>query len=597
MKSPLPFLLTLLLLASNVQSLTINEVMPRSPEWIEIYNQGNEWLNLSFFSIGDEQGNDTLTCKGIENCSLLTNETLFLIIGEKTNITQITNETVKYFRTNSGSIGKYGLRDSGETVRIFVNKTLVDETTYPSFKERENETWCRKGGEWTFCIPTPGFTNYYVKQETNETNETNGTCDLSLFITSPPILDSGKKNEYYIEVMDEECGGRGIRIEYWIEDLFGKEVRPEFNTSQNLTCYKKIARQWTPEDIDGSEAYYIKARLYAKCNDSNISNNYAEKLIVVRGKERPLNSSIWIREVQLGSEGEGKFGEIVKIELGVYKGDTSKNSIRVWIENRDGKKASRVAYAKFFSKLSNYTLVIPLQIDPNCNGELLDGKYLVRVEGLGKHDEKEILIKGISDYSCKTKIIETSKPCSCGPCPPRTEKTEEREFEVISSPEEIRKDEEMVMRIKIINSMDSEKNYTVYSYVYGENGLSSLGYDGKAWLKRWDANRQEVSLPPNSSLLITLKNRVANDTKPGRYKLRIRIRDGDKKHDITRDILVMESEKPPPEKNETESNQFEVDRYETRIEIPTGRVVSRERNWFSSFVESIIKFFKNLFAL
>ena len=187
MKLCLVFLLTLLLLTYNVQSLAVNEIMPKGPEWIEIYNQENEWLNLSLLSVGDEQGNVTITCEGIENCSLSTNETFFLIVGEKTNITEITNETVKYFRVGDGTIGKYGLRDSGETMRIFIRGNLTDEVTYPSFREKENETWCRKESGWTYCIPTPGFPNYPIKQEANKTNETNETCDLSLVIISVPI--------------------------------------------------------------------------------------------------------------------------------------------------------------------------------------------------------------------------------------------------------------------------------------------------------------------------------------------------------------------------------------------------------------------------
>ena len=94
MKIYLSLITLLFLVAFNTQAVLINEIMPKNTEWIEIHNQENQTLNLSVLLIGDDQGNDSLTCKNIENCSLYTNETLFLIIGENTDIKEITNNSI-----------------------------------------------------------------------------------------------------------------------------------------------------------------------------------------------------------------------------------------------------------------------------------------------------------------------------------------------------------------------------------------------------------------------------------------------------------------------------------------------------------------------
>ncbi len=99
-------------------------------------------------------------------------------------------------------------------------------------------------------------------------------------------------------------------------------------------------------------------------------------------------------------------------------------------------------------------------------------------------------------------------------------------------------------------------------------------------------------------------NRIANDTEPGQYKLRVRIWLDDKKHDITRDILIKEPEELEPvnqtteKENKTKYNESEGNESESKINIPTAQIVSKsEGNWFSTFIESIINFFKNLFNL
>lgn len=282
------FFITLLFSVSNVQAVTINEIMANPSdernEWVEIYNRENQTLNLSEWVIGDENSNKTFP-----NASA-TNATYFLLVGENANMSEITENDTAYFRTD-GKIGN-GLRNSGENVTIYNSTEVVDTVSYPSFSAYEGYSWANMGnGSWFYCVmPTPGESNTQTEEngtgDGNETNETGDTCDLSLAISSELIFDSGKKMNYHIGVDDKDCGNeeKQVRIGYWIEDLFGGVAKSEYNTTKNMTCSKDISRQWTPDDLEGSEAFYIKAVImHTSCNDTNNSNNHAEKLIVVKG--------------------------------------------------------------------------------------------------------------------------------------------------------------------------------------------------------------------------------------------------------------------------------------------------------------------------
>lgn len=491
MKIYLVLIVFLLIITYNAEAVIINEIMPNpideGNEWIEIYNPENVQINLSLWGIADNAETDEITCYTIENCSFETNETYILIIARNANISEIINESKTYFYVDDSKIGNY-LNNGGDNISIYNSTELLDNVSYPSFEYNEGYSWVRMdNGSWSYCdSPTPGLPNICDQGETNETNTTNNTCNLYLWIRCDDIFFMGS-NKYRLMVEDLEGGNHKPEVEYWIEDMFGNVVRKKRRTNNTNSD-----KSWTPDEITGTEAYIIHAMITNQvCNDTNISNNVAERMVVVKGDEQSSNS----------------------------------------------------------------------------------------------------------DCSCETKIIEKEKSCSCGPCPKCKE--EGKEFEINSYPKEVRKDEEIEIEIKIENPSVHRRKYTVYSYIYEEKKPLSLGFDGDKWLNTWDANKQNVSLDGNSSVTFTLKNRIANDTEPGEYKLRVRIWVEGEKHDITEEISVKETPRQTVEdENKTEVEETEIldDEPEFKTKIPTGRVISeRNDNWFSQLVNNVINFFKNLF--
>lgn len=496
MKIYFAFLVAFLLLAVNAQAIVINEFMPNPPdaydrsEWVEL----TSYVNSSLENITLDTGNGLINLNG----SIQTNE--FIIITKNaTAFSLLWDSEIRIFESS-----KVKLNNNGDNITLYNNSEVLDSIEYNESESNKSYGLCNQ-----VLIPqnisTPGLPNICPSEETNETNATNetvtnGTCDLSLEISSDLILISDEKQNYYLVLEDKNCDQeeKEVDIEYWIEDLFGEMIKSEYTTTQSITCSKNTSRQWTPKGIEDSEAFYIKANITnSTCNDSDLSNGYAEKLIVVKGE---------------------KSG--------------------------------------------------PYECPP-----------------------------------CETK--ETA--CYCGSCPKceseeEAEKEEEaKEFEILSCPEEVRKNEEIEIRMEVKNPSSNQRDYTVYSYVYEGNKILSLGFYGNFWLNTWDANKQNVSIPGNSSKTLTLKNRIAEDTTPGEYKLRVRIWLEGKKNDITKDITVSPEEKK--ELNITEENEtidipdMENETNET-VGLPTGRIISRRNeNIFAEIVNQIINFFKNLFNL
>ncbi|MEE9322932.1 MAG: lamin tail domain-containing protein, partial [Candidatus Aenigmarchaeota archaeon] len=433
MKIYLVLIMSFFVIVQNAQAIIINEIMPNPDdgcydcsEWIEITT--NESASLD--NITADTGENPIMLNG----SIAAGE--FIIITKNLSaFSGIWNpENITIFENTGMS-----LKNAGDNITLYNDSDVLHAVEYLSSANNKSYGMCNQSIV-TQNISTPGTLNVCTSDESNGTNDTQITCDLYLWIKCNDTFTMGN-NKYYPMVEDLEGGDFEPEVEYWIEDLFGNIVRSKFRTNNT-----NVAKSWTPPEITGTEAYMIHAVITNEvCNDTNHSNNNAEKLIVVKGEEP------------------------------------------------------------------------------------------------------------YSDSECSCENQET-QICSYDPCPPcnsEEETEEEADFEILSCPDEIEKDDEIEIKVNMKNPSPNMKNYTLYSYVYEGNKPVSLGLDKGEWINTWNANRQNVSIPGNSSVSLTLKNRIAEDTEPGEYKMRVRIWLDDKKHDMTRDIQIKEPKEPAKPANQT----------------------------------------------
>ncbi len=95
-----------------------------------------------------------------------------------------------------------------------------------------------------------------------------------------------------------------------------------------------------------------------------------------------------------------KFGGVIDVKIRIYRGDTRKYAVYAEIED-----ISKKTTMHFKDKFANYTLTIPVQIKPNCNEKYQEGKYELKVHGLGTSDSEEIVVSGLTKSLCKTENI------------------------------------------------------------------------------------------------------------------------------------------------------------------------------------------------
>lgn len=152
----LVIILAVAIFSNLVYGIHINEVSPRGPEFVEVYNINNEIINLSEWYIKDASNStDNIVCENIPNCSLIINFTYFIIIGNNTLISEITAQPINYFYVDDSTVAD-NLNDGGDNITFF--NSTYSSSFYYNYSEA-NKSWQFYNETWQLYIPTPGTEN------------------------------------------------------------------------------------------------------------------------------------------------------------------------------------------------------------------------------------------------------------------------------------------------------------------------------------------------------------------------------------------------------------------------------------------------------
>jgi len=419
---------------------------------------------------------------------------------------------------------------------LFVNLILVQEgyaKAYPfepntkhedEFEDAENEAKNSKAGIWsvsqdytsleiTEFLPDPeGYDNDPMpKGEWIELyNPTNAAMDLkwmffkdlfghTLYITDTTVTDTTviPRNGYLVVYTNGKSGFLNNE---------GQEALEFYDKSGEII--KNISYI---DPVEGNSYAYVEGSGWQHTkptpNEENVDNS--------TGKE----SSLEIEKIyDLGSDKTAKFGQTIRVKVHVYKGDTTKNSIALYVENRKD-RISKQSKTSVYTRYTDYSLVIPIQLKPNCNEEFDDDDYYVYIKGLDKEDKEEIEVEGITDSLCQK--VKTSSSSTRGSL----------SYEAVNLPNEIENNNEIVSELELSNDGDEDISLELWSYVY----RGSKSYSGER-----EENKIEVEVPAYSERTVKLYNTVSGAL-PGDYKLKTKIKRVDQKtaKEITKDIKVV----------------------------------------------------------
>lgn len=378
-------LLSVVAIQAASASIMINEVAPKTPEWLELYNPGHETLDLSNWQITDNSSDypDSITCWSISNCSLITDSEYFLILGRNANISDITNQSTVYYYVDDSSIGN-GLNDGGDNISLH-NSTYSTSIAYSSSQTNKSISRNPDGSEsLEFCTLTPGAANNCTMQQEENENET---------------------EESEIKITD------------------------------------------APD--------------------------------------------------------EARFGDTIDVELDVYKGDTSKYAVYVYVEDDDGNKVSDKITLHFNTKFSEQISEVELQL--KCKNET--GTYEIIAEGLDTEDSEEIDISACGDDGSESDEMDGEENSG----------TTIGDFTYnLIVPNSINIGEEFAVIIRISSNAEQEQNFLVWSYVYNGSRCLSCGNDATR-----ESNAKSIAISSGSEAEIELRN-VVDDADPGTYKLKVK---------------------------------------------------------------------------
>ena len=448
------FLLFLLIIPIVSGSIRINEVMADPDvcfdsvcEWVELYNDGNSAINLSGWIIGDGQQNDTLEWNPSygNGSTMIPAKGYAIITDHGTEVYgnfSVSMESIKLYVNDFTLVG-YGLNNNGETLYLYKpNNDSVDSFSYyevyPGLScSFDNETiWCKSD-------PTPGYFN-----QGSFIDFFTGACDwyINLILNKTEFEESDF--EFKIDVKKNGGGKANVNLIREVKNVYGNTVSSYSPLTKYLTYGSNFGGPWSPNYSPGM--YWLKVCIETDCNEVRLDNNCDERLFVIKSEEMDDNSSIKFRRVyDLGNDGIAKFGQIIKVKLDAYKGDTNKEAITFHVEDEDGKRISKDSKVNVLDKYRNYSLTIPVQLIPNCERKFEDGEYYIVVEGLGDRDKEKLEVSGINSLLCET-IKETI--------------IKDNVYSEISESESVLKDD--YVTTDVVYEGDNQEKYAIYFFCF-----------------------------------------------------------------------------------------------------------------------------------
>ena len=542
--------------------IIINEVM-YSPsdgnEWVEIYNNETFPLNLTSFQFSDLQSTDTLEVCPFSNSTLEIQPNEYaLITDQDTTLYEVLSFNGTKLCVDDNSLGN-GLSNSGDSVTIF-NTTFNISIDYSNIALTDNGyslELVEFGDVWKESLianGTPGLTNSNVFINISVID----ILEITEFLPDPQGLDNADiPDGEWVELYNsgaEEIDLLGFILKDKNDD---KELMITSTNVMNSTIIKPKEYKVIYRNGDGSFTLnnneFEKVRLYdQKLNlIDEVSYSTTKEAVSwsklnglwissIPSPEEEANeesideSHIDIEKIlDLGSDNKAKFGQVIRVSLNVYKGDTTKNYIKAYIEDSSGNRLSKVSDFNAYNKFIEYDLTLPLQIEPNCNGKLNETRYTLFVDGLDLIETESIEIEGITKDLCQ-KVKSTSTDSN------------KVLYEIIELPEEIGYGNYSKVKLKLTNDDSDDKEIEVWSYIY--NGPKSLSGER-------EANKVTAKIPPESAITLELKNELIEEAN-GVYKLKINIKEKERKtpEEFTSSIRVKTLNKAIEEEKQIEES-------------------------------------------
>ncbi len=496
-------------------------------EFIEIYSE--ETINLSNFIIADSSSNDTLTLLQYNDSDY------YLITEEEFNFSGIESSIYSVGSTIGNNLNKE------DSVFLYYNNTLINNLSYTDICESGYSLeYFNENFYCSFYLGgTPGKPNSQKTQDYSN-------IIISEFLPDPKGDDNAPmpKGEF-IELYNKGDGNPDLAGLYFKDSAGHKLYITDTTTidgtiieSENYLAvytneFSGFLNNQGFEEIKLYDPYgnLIDKVTYADSEESlswALVNNIWRYRQPSPNEQNPkdeveMDSSFKILDIEdLGDDNESEFGDTIKVNFYVYKGNTTKSSIKLYIEN-DEDRISKITKASLQNKYTNNTLTLPIFIYPNCNEKYKGGDYYVKIgwTSLSKEEDSyKIKLRGINEDNCDKMYVE------------RKPRAGTLNHNLLEAPGTIEADKEFKVTVELSNEDSEDHNVDLYSYVYRGN---------KCYCTDREANKKTILVKAGQRKEVELENTV-KEAEPGDYNLKIKVKRDDQKteKEITRPIKVLE---------------------------------------------------------
>ncbi len=381
-------------------------------EYVEVFTNGSSLENVT---LEDFDSADVLVPL------LLTNNSYALLVEEGFNFSSL-NASIY---TTGKTIGN-GLNNDYDLILLRdATNTIVDAVIYDNAygAHGTNESLCRMTVGFFACDPTPGtLNNLYSNSPSNITQQSPSSFNYSLLITEflpNPIGDdrAALPGGEWVEIYN---------IGETAADLEGLQLADARNTTVMLSDVHFLGSSVvTPQTYlvlylngktllnnDGADAISLRAggktldRVSYDGSREDVSwSRQADGSFILSvpspGKENPagnnsLQTAIVLEKIDVGNDGKARFGDYARLRLQITKGDTTKNMIKIYVQN-----VTRQHHINIYEKFLTTTFTFPLFLEPDCSNRSKKGVYTLVIDGLDARLEANITLAGRNTQYCK----------------------------------------------------------------------------------------------------------------------------------------------------------------------------------------------------
>ncbi len=301
-----------------------------------------------------------------------------------------------------------------------------------------------EGGNYVLCgnliFPDQNLLNNHLCANITVIDLSKIPCQQSININTEKLLHQNREPIKYQHNVSSKL--YPFEITYWVEDLFGTIIK------EKVTTTSTSKRSYTPRIVEQDRVYWLKAKLNSFCNDTTPKDNEISKMAIIINpsiEEIPSSSgeSDSTIEIKKITPKTPSFGNLIKVDLEIYKGSTSKYSLSAYLE-KNNKKISEVTKINLKNKFTDYKITLPIQIDPNCNEKVKEGSATLIIDGLGVKEDEKIKIEGLNKNICGKSVTPITKETTITE-PKLAQKVTEEKVEIIVRQEIIQKPSKLVV--------------------------------------------------------------------------------------------------------------------------------------------------------